>query len=242
MGFGYLFVGYLLAFLLQNTLAGLGWGAVAVLLGYGVMLWGFCLLQHYHDSFVFAKWTLLPMMLTALYDLLASFNNLFLWDLPIFGGGWGLAYRWVSLALITFFNFAMLYAIAQLAREVELGHIAVKAIRNAIFVGLFALLQAVANLPLSEEVKNYLALPILALDIVWIVCNLLLLISCAKNICSAGDEDQPAKPYRWGFLNRMGETYERNRQRAIDDTKAQAEAYLRRRQEKQAAKNHKKKK
>ena len=242
MGFGYLFIGYLLAFLLQSTLAGLGWGAVALLLGYGVMLGGLLMLQRFHDSFSWAKWMLVPMTVAALYDLLSSFDDLFLWNLPIFEGGWTIAYQWITLTLITLFNFALLYAIAQLAREVELGHIATKAIRNMIFVGLFALLQAIATLPIPETVKHYLALPIVALDLVWIICNLLLLVSCAKNICPAGDEDQPAKPYRWEFLNRMGDTYAKNRQRTIDDAKAQAEAYLRRRQEKQAAKNQKKKK
>ena len=242
MGFGYLFIGYLLAFLLQATLAGLGWGAVALLLGYSVMFGGFLMLQRFHDAFAYAKWMLIPLLVTACYDLLSSFDRVFLWNLPIFEGGWTVAYQWVTLTLIVLFNFAMLYAIAMLAREVELGHIATKAIRNGIFVGLFAILQATANLPIPENVKNYLALFVVALDLIWIVCNLLLLISCAKNICPAGDEEQPAKPYRWGFLNRMGDAYARNRQRAIDDTKAQAEAYLRRRQEKQAAKNQKKKK
>ena len=78
------------------------------------------------------------MTVTAIYDLLSSFDNLFLWNLPIFEGVWTVAYQWITLTLITLFNFAMLYAIARLAREVELDHIAIKAIRNAIFVGLFA--------------------------------------------------------------------------------------------------------
>ena len=237
MGFGYLFIGYLLAFILQFTLAGLGWGSVALLLGYGVMLWGLWLLNRYHDAFVWAKWTLIPLLLTAVYDLFASFNETFLWNAPLFAGAWLQVYQWLTLALITFFNFAMLYGIAMLAREVELMHIATKAIRNAIFVGLYAILQGVVNLPLPEAARNYLALPLVILDLVWIVCNLLLLVSCAKNICPAGDEDQPTKPYRIGFLNRIGDAYDQNRQRAIDTTKREAEDYLRRRQEKREAKN-----
>ena len=241
MGFGYLFIGYLLAFVLQATLAGLGWGAVALLLGYGVMFWGFWQLTYYQKAFVWAKWMLIPMTLTALYDLFASFDLLFLWNAPIFGGVWATLYQWITLALITFFNLAMLYGIVMLSREVELEHIATKAIRNAIFVVLFAVLQTVANLPLSETVKNYLSLPIVVLDLVWIICNLLLLISCAKNICPAGDEDQPAKLYRMGFLNRIGDAYEKNRQRAIDSTRQEAEEYLRRRKEKREAQNKRKK-
>ena len=70
MGFGYLFIGYLLAFVLQMTLSALGWGAVALLVGYGVMLGGLWILTHYQQAFVWAKWALVPMLVTAIYSLL----------------------------------------------------------------------------------------------------------------------------------------------------------------------------
>ena len=240
MGFGYLFIGYLLTFVLKLTLDALGWGALALIVGYAVMFWGLWLLTHYQGAFAWAKWTLIPLMVTALYDLLGSFNETFLLGLPLFGGTVELIYEWVTLALIVFFNLAMLYGIMLLAREVELRHIATKAIRNAVIVGLFAALQVVAYLPLPEQVKGYLALPVLLLDILWIVCNLLLLISCAKNICPAGDEDQPAKPYRWALLNRIGDAYDRNFQKAADTKRRESEDFLRRRQEKKKQKNQKK--
>lgn len=240
MGFGYLFIGYLLTFVLKLTLDALGWGAVALLAGYAVMLWGLWLLTHYQSAFAWAKWTLIPLIVTACYDLLGSFDETFLWGLPIFGGVVEMVYQWVTLALIIFFNLAMLYGIMMLAREVELKHIATKAIRNAVIVGLFGVLQAVAYLPIPAQIKGYFALPVLLLDILWIVCNLLLLISCAKNICPAGDEDQPAKPYRFAFLNRIGDAYDRTRQRAVDTSRRDAEEYLRRRQEKRERKKKKK--
>lgn len=237
MGFGYLFIGYLLTFVLKLTLDALGWGALALLMGYAVMFWGLWLLTHYQSAFAWAKWTLIPLIVTALYDLLGSFNETFLWGLPIFGGAVETVYEWVTLALIVFFNLAMLYGIMLLAREVELGHIATKAIRNAVIVGLFAVLQAVAYLPIPEQVKRYMTLAVLILDVLWICCNLLLLISCAKNICPAGDEDQPAKPYRWELLNRIGNAYNRNFEKAAETRRRESEEFLRRRQEK---KNRKK--
>ena len=240
MGFGYLFIGYLLTFVLKLTLDALGWGALALLVGYAVMFWGLWLLTHYQGAFVWAKWTLVPLIVTALYDLLGSFNETFLLGLPIFGGAWETVYGWVTLALIVFFNLAMLYGIMLLAREVELGHIATKAIRNAVIVGLFAILQVVDYLPIPEQVKRYLTLAVLILDVLWIACNLLLLISCAKNICPAGDEDQPAKPYRWELLNRIGNAYNRNFEKAADTRRRESEELLRRRQEKRDRKKKKK--
>ena len=40
MGFGYLLLGYLVTFVLYLTVQGLGFGGIALLLGYGVMLLG----------------------------------------------------------------------------------------------------------------------------------------------------------------------------------------------------------
>ena len=151
--------------------------------------------------------------------------------------------EWITFLLMVFFNVALLYGIRMLAREVGLVHIAVKAVRNSVFVGLYAVLMLIAKLPiLPEGARSYLTLPIVMLDVVWVVLNLLLLVSCAKNICPAGDEEQQPKRSRFEWINRIGDTYERNRQRAIDSTTQEAEEVLRRRQEKRNQKNHSKKK
>ena len=242
MGFGYLLIGYLCTFVLYLTVAELGIGGAALLLGYGLMMYGLSTLTLYNRAFVWAKWLCVPLFVTALYDLLASLSELFLWGLAFVNGRMNAIYEWCTFALIIIFNFAMLYAIRAIATDVELPHVATKAIRNMIFVALYAVLNTVAKLPFVKGIENYLALPVVLMNFVWIICNLLLLISCNKNICRAGDEDQPAKPSRFKLLNRLNETYERNRQRAIDNTTREAEEVLRRRQEARQSKNSKKKK
>ena len=243
MGFGYLFIGYLITFVLYLTVNGLGFGGVALLLGYGVMFYALNTLTLYHRAFAYAKWVQLPLAVTALYSLLSSLSKQLLLNLSIVTPIADLVFEWITFLLMVFFNLALLYGIRMLAREVELMHIAVKAVRNSFFVGLYAVLMLVAKLPLlPDRAKAYLTLPVIMLDVVWVVLNLLLLVSCAKNICPAGDEDQPPKRSRIEWINRIGDTYEKNRQRAIDSTTREAEEVLRRRQEKRNQKSNSKKK
>ena len=66
---------------------------------------------------------------------------------------------------------------------------------------------------------------------VYMVLNLLLLANCAKDICPAGEEDQPFKRSRFALVNKIGDAYERNQQRAVERTMRETEERLRRRQE-----------
>ena len=243
MGFGYLFIGYLITFVIYLTVNSLGFGGVALLLGYGVMFYALNTLTLYHKAFAYAKWVQLPLALTAVYSLLSSLSEQLLLGIPFVTPTVDAVFEWITFLLLIFFNIALLFGIRMLAREVELMHIAVKAVRNSVFVGLYAVLTLIARLPiLPEHFKAYLTLPIVMLDVVWIVLNLLLLISCTKNICPAGDEDQPPKRSRFEWINRIGDTYEKNRQRAIDSTTREAEEVLRRRQEKRNQRSKSKKK
>ena len=242
MGFGYLFIGYLITFIISMTVQSIGFGGLAVLIGYGIMYYALWQLNRYHRAFVWARWLLLPLAVTAIYDLLQSLDELFLWQLSVTGGTVATVLEWLTFALILIFNLALLYGIRMLSEEVGLKHMATAAVRNMLFVALYAFLSIVARFPLPESVKNYLTLPIILLDLVWIVCNLVLIVSCAKNICPAGDEDQPAKPSRFAWINRIGDAYERNRQKSIHEATEHAEEILRRRREKQAQKNKKRRK
>ena len=232
MGFGYLFIGYLIAFVIRVTLQALGIGGLALLVGYGLMLLGLMELSRYHTAFSWAKWTLIPLLLTAVYDTVASLDKLFLWNLPIFGSTASTLFSWLTFLLIMFFNLTVLYAIRMLAREVELKNTEIFAVRNSIFVGLYAVLYLLGNMPLAvmRDFRGYMTMPMVLLNLVWITCNLLLFLSCMKNICRAGDEDMPPKRYRFEWINKIGDAYEDNRRRAIDRTTQEAEEALRRRQ------------
>ena len=232
MGFGYLLIGYLITFVLYVTVNSLGFGGLALLLGYGVMFYALNTLTLYQRAFAYAKWVQLPLAVTALYAISESAAEYLFVKLPFVNPTVSTVLSWGTFLLQIFFNIALLYGIRVLAREVGLMHIAVKAVRNSVFVGLYAVLMLIAKLPfLSEEQLAYLSLPVTLLLMVWVVLNLLLLVSCAKNICPAGDEEQPPKRSRFAWINRIGDTYEKNRQKAIDSTTREAEEVLCRRRE-----------
>lgn len=242
MGFGYLLIGYLITFVIKITVSGLGFGGLTLLVGYAVMLYGLMQLRLYHRAFAWSEWILLPLMLTAVYDQLKSLCELFLWDLPFVNAVTNSVFEWVTFALIIIFHFALLYAIRMIAGEVELLHVATKAIRNMIIVGLYAVLTGAYYLTAGSDAAKYLSFSVVLLNFVSVICNLLLLLSCNKNICREGDEDQPPKPSRFELINRLGDAYEKNRQKAIDNTRREAEEVLRRRQEARQSKNSQKKK
>ena len=241
MGFGSLFLGYLTAFVLSITVGKLGFGGLALLLGYALMLYGLMELNRYQRAFAIAKWLTLPLMLTALYDLLCALDELFLWQLPIAGGVFETVMQWSVLFLVIVFHLAFLHGIRMLAVEVGLLHIATKAIRNMLLVGLYALIYTAGSIPTvqASAAYPYLTFAVNLLNLVYVICNLLLLISCNKNICPEGDEDQPARPSRFAWVNKMSDAYERNRQKSIQNTTEQVEGYLRRRNERKKRKKKK---
>ena len=244
MGFGYLLIGYLITFVIKATVSGLGFGGLALLVGYGVMLYGLMQLNLYHKAFVWAKWLLLPLALTAVYDQLLSLDEMFLWGLPFVNDLTNTVFEWGTFALIVIFHFALLYAIRMIASEVELLHVATKAIRNMILMGLYAVITVAYYLMEANggDAAKYLSLSVILFNVVWVICNAFLLLSCNKNICRAGDEEQPAKRSRFEWINRVGDAYEKNRQTAIDNTRREAEEVLRRRQEARRSKNSQRKK
>ena len=183
----------------------------------------------------------IPLLLLGLYDLFASLDGMFALGWSFFGGAAGIAFEWLSFLWAISFNLAMLYGIREIAKQVGLEHMTAAAVRNAIFVAGYAVLYLISKLPVPESYLRVMSLPIMLLNIVWIGCNLILLLSCNKNICRAGDEDQPAKPSRFAIVNRITETYEQNRQRAIETTRQEIEERRRRRAEKRSRNNQKKK-
>ena len=239
MGFGYLLIGYLITFVLSMTARSLDFSGLALLAGYAIMMGGLSLLSYYHSAFVRAKWSLIPLMLCAVYQTLADFDALLLLELPIFGSVVWTIYEWVSLALLVGFNLLMLYAIHRLAQEVELPKLSVSAVRNAIFLGVYVVITILAAMPFAKAIAGYLLIASVCFDLAWIFCNLFLLLACTKSICAEGDEDQPAKPAK-GWIGRMNEAYERNRQRAVETKTRETEEFLRRRKEKRELKQQRK--
>lgn len=243
MGFGYLFIGYLITFVLYLTVQALGLGGLALLLGTATMLLGLLELTRYQRAFAYAKWLCLPLMATAIYQALLNLFEQNLQSVPLFGATVSNIVTWVQFILIITFQLAMLYAIRAIATEVGLLHISTKALRNSLFVGLYAVLYLLTNLVFlhNGEIRQYFAFSLMVSQLATVLFNLLLLISCTKNICAEGQDDEEAqKSSSSGFWGRIKEIDDRTRQRSIDRAKEQGAAFAeRRRRKKEERKNRK---
>ena len=233
MGFGYLFIGYLITYVLFLTVQAFGIGGLALLIGYGTMLLGLCGLTGYNRAFVPAKWLCIPLLFTSAYRLVSDIGTMLLWDSVLLAPTVSTVMSWVQFTLVIFFQLAMLYGIRSIALEVELGTIAVRAVRNSVFVLLYAVVYLLANLAFAgnETAQGYLLFSVLLTQVVYLALNLVLLVGCTKNICAEGDEEGPQRPHRWGFLNRIDEVYDRTRQKNIDSARAAGEALAERRRQ-----------
>ena len=234
MGFGYLLLGYLVTFVIYITASAVGIGSVALLLGYVLMLLGLWRLCRYQAAFAMAKWLTFPLLLTALYAGVKDLCTLLLWNDP-FGKGVASVMEWASFLLIVVFHFAMLYGIRMIAMEVGLPKIATLATSNTLAVGLYAALYLVGSMPfVGESVRPYLTLSVTLFNLVFIISDLILLLQCAKNICAEGDEEVAPRPSRFGWINRIGDAYNRVHDELNEKSHADGEAFMQRKMEKQA--------
>ncbi len=238
MGFGYLLIGYLAAFLLKMTAEALQLGFLALLLGYGLMLCGLYTLKRFCRAFLWAEILLYPLLITVIYHALRSCSELFLWNIPIVTDQMTAIVGWVEFVFIMAFHAALLSAIREIAIRVDLKSTASAAIRNSVFVLAYAILYLVCNLPIAamDGVRNYFILSLTLLNLVWVFLNLILLLSCTKNICAKGEEDPEPKRYKWNFLNRIGDAFDKTLQGATDRQREEIEEHLRKRNEKKKKK------
>lgn len=227
MGFGYLLIGYLVAFVLHITVGAMGVGSLALLFGFGLMWTGVHSLRLFCHSFSYAEYVIYPMLAVGVYRLIEDLATLFLWDMP-FLTVLETAMSWVEFCLIMVFHAALLSAVREIGMQVGLKKISVAAIRNSVIVLLYAAIYLLYWIPglFPDVARNYLTLSLTLLNVAWVVCNLLLLLSCTKDIVAEGQENPEPKRYRWEFLNRVGDQFLENFRKAADSNREAIEERL----------------
>ncbi len=198
MGFGYLLIGYFMAF--AFSLANVYF--FFDIIGGALMLVGLSKLASYGKNFYRAMWAdigylLLCLSRTVLLMLKVLDPESVITD--IFGVGIAA----VSLVL-QFFILAGIYFIA---RQVELPKEENAAKRNILFVFLYYLghIAALLILPYLGTVANLLALSLMLLGFAVIILNLILIHSCYCRVCLSGQEQGERPASRFAFVNRFNE-------------------------------------
>ena len=239
MGFGWLFLGYGVSFLLYSVAAMLNVGFLAHLAGYLMILRGLWELRKYRREFCIPLTAVCVLLPLGIWDALRELSETFLWRLPFLTETATAVVSWVDFGMVLVFHFTLYYAISAIAGSVDLP----RTVRDAIFdtvVGTgYAVLYIVSKLPALSSVAAQFSVPLTVLLLFWRICDVCLLVSCCKNICPAGDEDVSPRKYRWEFLNRLGESFSKNFHRAADSTRASREEALRNRQSRQNRKKRK---
>ena len=232
MGYGLLFIGYAVAFLMSINSFGFIFRAIGSLLA----LCGLKKLCQFETKYNFCYLSAWAMCFAAMAEG------------AVFMAGDGAPENLQAYVSMAFcvpaipFHLIFYKATCALSTEVGLDKISVKSARHAVFgvlVVLLALSTFVAR-SFGWSFINYLFGATLIGAILLIFMNLLLIYSCYKNICEEGDEDNAAKPSRIPFMNKLFEVSEKRQQEIYEKTKAYAEERIKRDNEKKLEKRRKK--
>ena len=239
MGFGYLLLGYLTAFILEITANAVGAGPLALLVGYGLMAVGIWELQAYQKMFRFAFAPLGLLLATDVYRIIGMIGEWTSRSPAWMTASFTAVVEWSEFALILCFHSLLLPAVLRLAMSVELPKTAAGASRNLILVWIWGVLYSVVRLvPFSDEARKVFTVVLTVFNFLFIFLNLFLFLSCMKNIAPEGEDEKPPHRYRWDFLNRIGDRFAREHERAAETKRKETEDYLRRRKEKREQKKN----
>lgn len=227
MGFGWLVLGYTVSALISAVADALNFGALARLLGYVLMLMGLVELKKYQKAFRYPMWLVCILCLPAFYDGVRELSETFLWSVPFVNGRITAIVGWMDFALLILFHLSLYYAIRAIALQVELPKTASFTYFDGAICLFYLVCYLIVQLVLGEAVRVYFTAALSVLLLFWRLCDLHLLISCFKNICRAGDEDQAPRQYRWKFLNRLNASFANNFRRAADSNREAYEERLR---------------
>ncbi|MBR6708246.1 MAG: hypothetical protein IKL84_01050 [Clostridia bacterium] len=233
MGFGLLFIGYLIAFLLSlNPFA-----AVTRLIGYAVCLAALIRLHRHNRWFAFTHAVCYPMLLMAAVGAVSEIASRLTDDVPSSLAGAAAMLESGLGGLILIFHVFLLLGIYTIATDTELDSLAHAARRRLALIAGYAALYLLwlLPIPLGTSYRTTVGILIMVMQLLWTVLDLVLIFRCYMWICLEGDEDMQRKPSRFAFVNRFREKIDAHNEKAADE----ALAYVNAKRAEQSAKHHK---
>ena len=214
MGFGLLFVGYFVSYVMSYVF-------IPKLLGCLIMLAGIVKLSEYELEFKKCVPALGAMSIASAYMLARSIFEYFGIESAAFGE---LAVNIVSVAeeLLGFvFHIFLLRAINKIAKDTGLDKLCFRAMRNLIVVAVAQVAYVSLSLvPKSAEgVTQVLFWVALGLRLIWIVLDLSLLVSCYRMICDESDADMPDREVSIPVIRQMENVMRKRDKNAFDSGK-----------------------
>ena len=198
MGFGYLLIGYFMAFAFSVANVYFFFDII----GGAVMLIGLSKLAPHGRNFLRAMWLDIVYTLLCLARVVLLLLGVFPTD------GIAVTVSGVLIAAVSLvLQFFILAGIYFLAGGVELEKEQNHAKRNILFIFLYYLLYIAAYFltPYLGAIANFVSLAVTVFGFVVLFVNLLLIHSCYCRICLKGKEDGARTPSRFAFVNRFNE-------------------------------------
>jgi hypothetical protein len=204
MGFGYLFIGYLLAF---NFTYRTYTDIFSVLL----MLLGLSTLKRYAKGFSRAFYAGIPFLAVSFASFTVSIGQLLgLFSVPLELS----SFFAVSAPILqAVFLFLTLLGVSEISRETDIPVLDARALRNRIFTppfyGLAVLLNTRDLFAYTNEVVWVFALAYMLFGLLYTFLNAKLFFECYMWICLEGDESMERKPSRFALINKLNEISDR---------------------------------
>ncbi len=193
MGFGLLFIGYLLS---HGFTSGANYVVSLVgIVGAVIMLLACRKLSLYSASFRCAGISSAALALAYLFNGALNLISVYANGVSLPGVLMNFA-RGVVIALVFVFNFYMYTGIADIARIAEVNKLAVSAVRNLVFMIIYYLVLVCSMVirPYFPKVSGALGLAGAIVGVVWLVLSVWLVMSAYMRICLEGDEEMTGSP------------------------------------------------
>ena len=212
MGFGTLFVGYVLTFFMSLVLYGYYIEFVGILL----MLYASIKLSEYEEKFRYLIFSTLFLLLISCYSVFSNTaSEIFHWE-PAFFSNFAGTYEMLKIGADAIFHAALFTAVGRIAHDTGCLKISGAALRNAVFYGIYFIARMIVRIPAisASAAAKYINI---AGNYIWLLCvviNSVMLFSSYMKICDEGDTEMEAKPSRFKIINKMREDFDKKESNA----------------------------
>jgi len=209
MGFGLLFIGYFITFIMSIN----SFGFVFRLAGYVVIALSLMRLRRFERRFYYAYLSSLLMILFGICDFIYGVADKLKYELPAWISAAKPAANWAIFMTEAALNFTLLLSIAVLAGGVGLARLQRGAWRNMIITGVYYILDTTRMLFFQGniEANRYLFPIALLLRFGCVILNLIIIFSCYMRICPEGDKDMPERESRPKFVRAFFDKWSRSK-------------------------------
>jgi len=193
-------------------------GYITRIIGYIIMIVATNKLKEYESGFSYSQLSIVPLMCIAVYQGTIDIMT----RLGMVSGG-TIPDNIINITTAVFlilFHILLLLSISYLGKNTGLVKIRNAAVRNIVIMSVYFSLFIFMQIPMSftTDYFKYLTIYAFIIQLIWTVLNIVLLLSCTKNICPEGEEDVPLKKSNFAFVNKFREEIERKEKKAINET------------------------